>query len=175
MAAQNVGGSVTVNVQLNQTDIAGLVAPIVGSGNAQLVNQFIAQGTGVANGIDCLYAKQLTLSAAATHINLNSFTDILGNTVAAARVRLWYLQVVTLTAGSIVNVYTRTGTNPVTWLPITTSGALWATPGGILLGVDQNSTTTNGWVVGSSANDFTVDPGANTVVCNLIIAGNTAA
>ena len=92
-----------------------------------------------------------------------------------ARCRFWFINVTTLTANFIVNVYTRTGTDPVGWLPVTTTAALWCAPGGMLMGVDPLSTSTNGWVVNSGAFDFTVDPGANTVVCNLIIAGNTGA
>ncbi len=174
MAAQVVVGNVSINCNFTQTDTAGFITPIQGVAPVQSILQ-LANGTGATATVDCVYGAQLTLAAAATHINLHSFTDILGNSVAMARVRFWAVQVITLTAGFIVNIYTRTGTNPVTWLPITTTGALWCPPGSIIIGGDYYSTTTNGYVVGSGANDFTVDPGANTVVCNVVIAGNTAA
>lgn len=174
MAAQVIAGTTTINASFVQTDSTGLITPIQAQGLIQFINQF-NNLTGTANGVDTLYAAQLTLAAAATHINLHAATDILGNSVVFARVRFWAVQVVTATAGYIVNIYTRTGTDPVTWLPITTTGALWCPPGGVVLGIDPNSTSTNGYVVGASAYDFTVDPGANTVVCNLLIAGNSAA
>lgn len=174
MAAQVINGTVTINASFVQTDSTGLITPIQAQGLIQFINQF-NNLSGTANGVNTLYAAQLTLSGAATHINLYSFTDILGNTVSNARVRFWGVQVVTATAAYIVNVYTRTGTDPVTWLPVTTMGALWCPPSGVVVASDPQSTSTNGWVVGSAAYDFTVDPGANTVVCNVLIAGNTAA
>ena len=174
MAAQVVSGNVTLNASFIQTNSTGLVTPISASALAQ-VTTTLQNLTGMPNGIDTLYANQLTLAAAATHINLFSATDILGDTVVFARVRFWIVQVLTLTAAHLVNVYTRTGTDPVIWLPVTTTGALWAPPGGFVCGYDPISTTTNGYVVGSSAFDFTVDPASNTCVANVIIAGNSAA
>ena len=174
MAAQNVIGQGNIGLSFIQTDTAGLVSPIQAAAPfTALVN--LINGTGAANAIDTLYGAQLTLSAAATHIDLFSLTDILGNTCSMLRVRFWGVQVVTATAAHLVNIYTRTGTNPVTWLPITTTNALGRPAGGIVMGYDPISITTNGWVVATGANDFTVDPGANTCVCNVVIAGNSAA
>ncbi len=174
MAAQNVSGNVTLNAAITQIMSTGVVTTqqIAAVG---LIQQTLATGTGTAYDIDALYAKQLTLTAAATHINLFAFTDPFGNSVSFARVRLVFVQNLTLTAGYLTNLYTRTGTDPVTWLPVTTTGALWAPPGGSILLFDPASTSTYGFVVGSGAFDFTLDPGANTTVCNVIIAGNTAA
>ncbi len=174
MAAQVVSGNVTLNASFTQTNSTGLVTPISAAALAQ-VTTTLQNLTGMPNGVDTLYANQLTLAAAATHINLFSATDILGDTVVFARVRFWIVQNITVTAGKLCNVYTRTGTDPVTWLPVTTSAALWAPPGGLVCGYDPISTSTNGYVVGSGAFDFTVDPGANTCVVNVIIAGNSAA
>lgn len=174
MATQVVTGGVTVNASFVQTDSTGLIVPIQAQGLQQTINQF--QNTaGATNGIDQLYAANLTLAGAATHLNLHALTDILGNSIVMARVRYWSVAVTTLTTAFIMNIYTRTGTNPVTWLPITTSGALWCPPGSVVFATDFFSTTTNGYVVGSGANDFTIDPGANTVNVNVLIAGNSAA
>jgi len=174
MAAQVVTGNINIGANFAQVDSTGLVQPITAAANAAL-NVALSNATGATQAIDTLYGAQLTLTGAATHINLHAAVDILGNSVVFARVRFWWVYVVTLTAGYIVNVYTRSGTNPVTWLPTATSSALWAPPGGVVMGIDPYSTTTNGYVVGSGANDFTLDPGANTVVCNVIIAGNSGA
>ena len=174
MAAQNVSGPVNVTCSFVETVSAGLVVPISAACTAAFSANFV-YGTGAANALDTIYAKSLSLAGAATHIDLYAFTDPLGNSVSMARCRFWFVWVTTTTAAYIVNVYTRTGTDPVTWLPITTTGALWCPPGGMLMGVDPISTTTNGWVVSSSAYDFTLDPGANTVACNVVIAGNSAA
>lgn len=174
MAAQVVTGQGAFNFTATQTDSTGLITPISAQATfSQLMS--LANGTGVTNQVDTLYAAQLSLAGAATHINLHAATDILGNAVVFARVRFWGVQVLTLTAGFICNVYTRTGTDPVTWLPVTTTGALWAPPGGFVCGYDPASTTTNGYVVGATAFDFTIDPGANTVLVNVVILGNSAA
>jgi len=174
MAAQNVAGNVTLNLAITEQVTTGVVT------NQQIaavgyVQQALAFATGAAASVDTLYSKQLTLAGAATHINLYAATDPFGNSVSFARVRGWFVQNLTLTAGYLINIYTRTGTDPVTWLPITTTGALWVAAGGIYMGLDALSTSTNGWVVSSSAFDFTLDPGANTVSCNVIIVGNSAA
>lgn len=177
MAAQVVTANWLINLQATQTDSAGLINPVSAAGSISYptsLGQF-ANATGMPNSVDTLYAASLTLSGAAAHVNLHSATDILGNTVVFARVRGWAVYVTTLTAAYLVNIYTRTGTDPLVWLPVTTTGALWAAPGGIYCGTDPTSTTTNGWVVGSSSYDFTLDPGANTVACYLLIIGNSAA
>lgn len=175
MAAQTVSGPINVNASFVQSVLAATAVvpyqiPATFAYQINLIN-----GTGATNAIDCIYAKPLTLAAAITTVNMHSFTDVAGNTVAMARCRFWGLYVTDTTAGHIVNVYTLTGTNPVTWLPLVTTATLWCAPGGVLMGIDAASTSTAGWVVGTSANTFTVDPGANTVTCMLVIAGNTAA
>ena len=175
MSAQVVSGPVNLNCGFVQS-VPGTIAvvpyqiPLNAAFQTSLNN-----GTATAGDIDCIYSKPLTLAAGVTTVNLHSFTDPAGNTVAMARCRFWFLYNTTVTAGYIINVYTLTGTNPLTWLPIVTTGTLWCPPGGMIMGVDPSSTTTNGWVVGSAANTFTVDPGANTCTCQLVIAGNTAA
>jgi hypothetical protein len=177
MAAQNVTGQLTLNFQAVQTDTTGLVNPISAAGSIQYPSSLsaFANATGAAYSVDTLYSASLTLAAAATHINLHAATDILSNSVVFARVRGWCVYVTTLTAAYLLNIYTRTGTDPLVWLPVTTSSALWCPPGGIYCGTDPTSTTTNGWVVGSTSYDFTLDPGANTVTAQVMILGNSAA
>ena len=68
-----------------------------------------------------------------------------------------------------------TGTDPVVWLPRVTTATLWVPPSGIMLAMDPISTSTNGYVVGASHYSFSLDPGANTVLANVIVAGNSAA
>jgi hypothetical protein len=177
MSAQVVTANLTFNFQATQTDSAGLINPISASGGIQYPSSLgvFANATGAANSVDTLYAAQLTLAGAATHVNLHAATDILGNAVVFARVRGWAVYVTTQTAAFLVNIYTRTGTDPLVWLPVTTSGALWAAPGGLVAAADPISTSTNGYVVSSSSYDFTIDPGANTVTANVLIVGNSAA
>ena len=177
MAAQVVTATWTINLQAQQTDTAGLINPITAAGGILYPSSLgnFANATGAANSVDTLYAASLTLAGAATHINLHAATDILGNSVVFARVRGWAVYVSTLTAAFLLNIYTRTGTDPLVWLPVTTTGALWAAPGGMYCGTDPTSTTTNGWVVGASSYDFTLDPGSNTVAAQLLIIGNSAA
>jgi hypothetical protein len=177
MAAQTVTGQLTFNFQAQQTDSSGLINPISASGGIQYPSSLaaFANATGAANSVDTLYSASLTLSAAATHINLHAATDILGNSVVFARVRGWCVYVTTLTAAYLLNIYTRTGTDPLVWLPVTTTSALWCPPGGLYCGTDPTSTTTNGWVVSSTSYDFTLDPGSNTVAAYVLIIGNSAA
>ena len=174
MAAQNVSGNVNISAAFAEQITAGFPNTLNAGATIQL-NQALAFATGASASVDAIYSAQLTLSAAATHISLSSFTDLFGNTQAMLRCRFWIVQNLTLTAGKLCNIYTRTGTNPVTWLPVTTTGALWAAAGGLIMGIDGLSITTDGWVVSSSHCDFTLDPGANTVSVNVIIAGNTVA
>jgi hypothetical protein len=174
MAAQNVTGQGNIGLSFIQTNTTGLIVPNQATAPfTALIN--LINGTGVANAVDTLYGAQLTLAAAPTTINLNAATDISSNSVSFKRVRFWGVQVVTITAGFIVNIYTVTATNPLTWLPQVLTGTLWAPPGGIVMGYDPLSVTTNGYVVSASANTFVVNPGANTVVANVVIAGNSAA
>ena len=177
MAAQVVTGNLTFNFQATQTDSTGLINPITASGGIQYPSSLgsLANATGAANSVDTLYAASLTLAAAATHINLHAATDILGNSVVFARVRGWAVYVTTLTAAFLLNVYTRTGTDPLVWLPVTTTNALWVPPGGLMCATDPTSTATNGYVVSSSSFDFTLDPGSNTVAAYVTIIGNSAA
>ena len=177
MAAQNVTATFTLQCAATENISSGVITPypipcgfVYPSTLGNLIN-----GTGAANAVDCIYSKTLTLAGAATHVDLFAFTDPGGNSVSMLRCRAWALYVSTITAAYLVNVYTRTGTDPLTWLPVTTSGALWCPPSGIYVGMDPASTSTNGWVVSSSSFDFTVDPGANTVTCDLLILGNSAA
>ncbi len=175
MSAQNVAGNVNINVNLTETITTGL--PNVVSATATIaLNQALAFATGAALGIDTIYAAQLSLAGAVTTLNLHSgLTDLFGNAVAFARVRFWIVQNLTATAGYLINLYTLTATDPLTWLPQVTSATLWVPASGILCGIDQASTSTNGWVVSASHYSFSLDPGANTVSCNVIIAGNSAA
>ncbi len=178
MAAQNVSGQVNLTISMVETVTAGLITPIqaAAQGSIPATIGALINGTGATQAVDTLYAAQLTLAASVTTLNLHTgLTDPLGNAIAFARVRLWFVQVVTATAGFICNIYTLTGTDPLTWLPLVTTGTLWCPPSGVVMGFDPASTTTNGYVVSASHFSFSLDPGANTVVCNVIIAGNSAA
>jgi hypothetical protein len=176
MAAQIVSGGVTLNGAFTETipvgSTTGTQFQIPANG---IIQQTLANGTGASAAVDTLYSAQLTLAAAATHINLHSTTDPAGNSIVFARVRWWFVQNLTTTAGYLVNIYTRSGTDPVTWLPTATTNALWVAAGGAYMGLDALSTSTNGWVVSSTAYDFTLDPGSNTVSVQVIIAGNSSA
>lgn len=177
MAAQTVTGSFSLNVAAQQTVSAGVINSytipigfVYPSTLGQLLN-----ATGAANSVDTAYSASLSLAAAVTTINLHAFTDPGGNSVAMARCRAWAVYNTSSTAGFIINIYTLTGTNPVVWLPLVTTNTLWVPPGGIMLGTDPLSTTTNGWVVATAHNTFSLDPGANTVACDVLILGNSAA
>lgn len=177
MAAQVVTGNFTISLQATQTVSAGVISsyaiPLGMQYPSALGN--LLNATGAANSVDTAYSASLSLAAAVTTINLHAFTDPGGNSVAMARVRAWAVYNTSSTAANIINLYTLTGTDPLTWLPQVTTATLWVPPGGIMLGTDPLSTSTNGWVVSASHFSFSLDPGANTVTCDVLILGNSAA
>jgi hypothetical protein len=173
MAAQNVSGPVNISCNLSEI-VTSAFAGTLTAAAVDSLNTTFAYATATAGAIDTLYCKQLTMAAAATHIDLYAFTDPLGNSVSMARVRMYWVHVVTVTQTDLLYIYTRTGTDPVAWLAVATT-SFQCEPQGIIFGIDPASTSTNGFVVSSSAYDFTLDPGSNTVVANVIIAGNSGA
>lgn len=176
MAAQNVSGNINVNIALTEYSTAGSVPGSSQYSTNQAISTALTYATATAGAIDTIYASTLSLAAAVTTLNLHSgLTDPLGNSIAFGRVRFWIVQNTATTAGYLINLYTLTGTDPLLWLPLVTTATLWVPAGGILMGIDSQSTSTNGWLVTAAHYTFSLDPGGNTVPCNVIIAGNTAA
>lgn len=169
---QVVAGNVTFNAAFTETVSSGVIqtysVPATISSNLSYAN-----GT-ASNQIDTIYAKALTLSGATTTIDLTSLTDPAGNSANFARVREFIVVNTSTTAGFDVKVEAG-ASNGWSVLPPSTS-PVYARYSGILRISDPVSTGSgNGNVVGSTSKTVTFDPGANTVIINVLIVGGSAA
>jgi hypothetical protein len=167
-----VTGSPQLIVGFNQTVTAGLIQTQTLPAGISLTTQY-TNGTG-AGAIDLVYAKQLTLVASTPQtLDLTSILDLSGATISFARVREMVLQVVTATSGYKVTIGAA-ASNP--WAPF------WGTTGtDIVFGgstryfTDPTSIGAGiGAVTSGTSKSLKLDPGSNTIVCNLIIAGCSA-
>src|SRR5208337_1375716 len=165
-----VSGSVSAGASFQQA-VSGLVA--------YNIPLSISAGTSYANGtassnVNLCYAAQLTLAGAPQTLNLQSITDPSGATITFARVREFWIQNIDTTAGHDVKVESG-ASNGVTWLP-PAANYLPCRYGATIKISDPLSTGAgNGNVVGASTMNVTLDPGANTVIVNVLIVGGTAA
>lgn len=181
MASQIVNGTVNRNLNFSQNEsaISAYQITVNVSRNYTYTNSN-AGGSGV---VDQLYAKQLTLSAAATTINLTSLTDVGGNTIDFARVREFVVENLNTTIGQDCKVEAGAA-NGWSVLPPSTN-PLYARSGGVLttatvVGTVQISDpfstgASNGNVVTTGSCNVTLDPGSNTITVNVIILGTSVA
>lgn len=174
-ASQNVVGTVNSNISFSQTASTGF---ITSQTFAQAIVEQFTYPNGTGSGqVDQFYAKQITLSATPTVLDLTNLTDVAGNTINLARVREFIVQVVTTTANFNVKVYATAGGSGWATLPISTdTNYLYARYGSVLRISDRYSTGGgNGNVTGVSNKSVTIDPGSNTIVVNILIVGCSAA
>jgi hypothetical protein len=173
----SISGGVNPNVQIAYAVPSGIA---VGQ-SLQIplsLHATINPGTG-AGQCDRLYAVTLSLAAAAQTVLLQNFTDILGNTgQSMAKIRLIAWRNQSTTDGQIVSVG-NAATHPFagmaaagaivfaypTYAPGTGTNfdgfTLWTAP------------TSSGMPVTSTTNQLMIDPGANTMLFDLIIAGTS--
>jgi hypothetical protein len=169
---QNVTGQVTSTFALQESITTAVLAtvnyplPI-----ANTVNYSTA-GTG-AEALDTVYAESLTL-AASTPVTLNlhtGLTDPAGNPIAFARVREFVVMVTSVTAGYSVEVYSA-ASNGWAFLPPVANPLTAQPDGGMVILRDPQSTGSGvGLIVTSSSCEVVLNPGSNTVVVSIIIAG----
>jgi hypothetical protein len=164
-------GGVTVKPSFSQT-ISGATAAdyAVPAEIANLGRQY-SNGTGALQ-FDLLYNKKITLSAAAQTLDLTAVTDAAGGAINFARVREFILYnpssfPVTIGAAAATQWIGMLGTVTST-LTIPAGGShMFADPTSVGGGV--------GAVVTGSSKSLKLDPGANTLVLTLIMAGCSAA
>lgn len=168
-------GGVTAPISIAYTVPSGIVA-----GQSLAIplslSALIQPGTG-AGQCDTIYARTLSLAVSTPQvINLQSFTDILGNTgVSLARVRFLAWRNQATTDGWVVKL--GTGTTP--WDGLAVAGAAVNAYPSFNPGTGTNfdgfciwtAPNTTGAVVGGSTNNLKVDPGAHAILLDLIIAG----
>lgn len=170
---QVVTGNVTFTASFNVLKSSGLINPEPFSQAIQQ-NVSYANGTGSAQ-VDTFYAAQLTLAAAPTTLNLTSLTDPAGNSINFARVRELIVQNTNSANPGFDVKVEAASSNGVAFLPPTTA-PLMCRYGSVVHVSDRYSTGSgNGNVTTpSTATSITLDPGANTVVVNVIMVGGSA-
>lgn len=168
------------NISFNFTEVAQLTFSPTGVYPANPITQsgwnFIT-ATGGALGVDTIHAKQYTLAATTSALDLFGGTLLSPSGAACvfARVRILVLAVTTSTAGFVMKLY-GSASNAPAWLPLVAVPQYASSNGGIFMPVfDPNSITTAGYLVDNTHKSITLDSGANTVTANLLIMGNSSA
>ncbi len=178
MAVQTIVGQAQQSLSFSETatiafNTAASYPASIPSANA---NFTYLSATAGALGIDTLHAKQYTLASTTVTLDLfgGSLLSPSGAACVFARVRVFWVGVVTTTAAKLINVQSGASSG-VLWLP-PAANTLWVTPnGGSLYMSDPNAITTQGYLVDTSHKNITFDSVSNTVVFNVLIAGNSSA
>lgn len=164
-------GTVQLSANLTQTISSGVVSAQNIPATLSTTTSY-SNGTGV-NQYDQIYAKQLTLAATPTDLDLSAIPDLNGTSQNMARVRYLDIQVVTATAGddltlgdAVSNAFAAfwgaTGTDKV----FAGSRRVWNDPTSTGAGV--------GAVTSGTSKILRLNPGANTITVNVVILGCSA-
>lgn len=170
----SVNGNLSFNFSVTEVISSGVVTPInFPAAFAQNINY--STGTG-SSQIDIIHAKQYSLVASPTTIDLTSLLSLSGISINFARVRELIVIPQDTTATHVITVGGGT-TNP--WLPV---GAGLIVPAATAAGQaplrisDPYSVGGSvGNIVGGSSKTIKFDPGAFTAVVNVYIFGCSAA
>lgn len=160
--ATNVQGTAQATLGFVETITSGVINTVT---IPATINQTVTYTNGTGAGqVDLAVAKQYTLNAAATIIDLNSIADLSGSSVTFARVREFVVQNIG-SADVKVYAYSLSG---VAWLPGSAStlyaraaSTSSASSGGMLRISDPLSVGATGNLVVSSAAKIAFDPGAS--------------
>jgi hypothetical protein len=167
----SITGLISINSSLAQS--APSTLPGVQAIYSTQAAQFsVAAGTG-ADQADTKYLQKLILAATPTVLDLTALTDCYGASISFARIKSILVVNTSTTSGQVVTLgYSTTTTNAWT--------SFLSNPGQIIV---EPSTTTNqgtllvlapgatGWPVSSTNRLFNLDPGANTISCQIEIVG----
>ncbi len=171
-----VTGIVTTNWPFNENTTVGTLTT-QGINAPVPINQTTNYNTsGTATGqVNLIYGQQITFVVSTPQtFNLQTWLDVFGNAVPLARVREFIVQVVSVTPGWDIKLYSA-ASNGVIFLP-PIANFLTIRAGGMIAIRDPISTGGgNGNVVGGSTLSFTIDPGTHAVVVNILAAGGSAA
>lgn len=167
----NVGGTAQLSAGFNQTVTSGVITSQTIPASIALTTQY-QNGTG-AGAVDLIYARQLTLAATPTTLDLTTLTDLSGAAASFARVREFAVQVVDTTTTHVVTLGNAASN---AWAPIWgATGTNLVAAGSIYHVTDPTSVGSGvGYVVGASSKNLKIDPGSNTVVVNILIVGCSA-
>lgn len=173
MATQVVTGSVGLNVAFSETISTGLLTALNLPAAINVQQSFTNNTTGALT-VDQIHAKVYNLAATTTTIDLTSLTDLNGNAMNFARVRLFLAYNQDTTTSHVVTIY-KAASNGWSYLPASTGPLTAVANGGVVLLLDPNSNSgTNGMVTSGSSKSITFDPGANTVNLSVLIVGGSA-
>jgi hypothetical protein len=143
------------------------------------ISQLIQYGNGTSAGnVDYVYGKTLTLAGSATTLDLTSLTDLFGGSINFARVRFFAVQNLSTTAAQTVTISGGTS-NPWTTGPWGASSTIILQPSptqnaGVSRVVFEDpyvTGATTGWYTSGTSKTVKLDPGANTISVNVLIAG----
>ena len=172
-----VTGQVTPSLNFTQTPAAGFLAGVQVPANKTIQAIFKTAGV-IADQVDTLYANTLTFVASTPQtIDLTTLTDILGNAITFARVRLIAIRVNSTTDGQNLLVG---GAGANEWDGFLTSGAkITVFPSTAASGGGLNNSgffilaapNTTGAVVNSGSKLLKLDPGSNAFTVDILIAG----
>lgn len=176
MPAQVVTGQLNFNFQSFLVQTTGLI-------NSTQFSELISQSfqyinsTGVAYGVDQLYAAQITLASTSQTIHFETATahDPGGNTLAMLRIRELVIQNLATTAGFDLTVEA-SASNGVTWLPVAANTPPICYAGGLLRFSDPISIGGGvGQVVGATTDGITFVSASHTVTFNIVALGCSVA
>jgi hypothetical protein len=174
--ATTVSGSVTLSGSITEKSPTGAV---VSNGLVSTISHKASYSTGSgANQINLLYSQPFSAAAAPLTLDLTALAEAINGVTITndfARVRELLISVHDANAGHLVTVY-HGASNGVAWLPAVGSALTVPSNGGCLYLSDPQSVGgTTGFIVDSTHKNIVIDPGANTVVGSIEIAGCDAA
>lgn len=169
--ASVVTGNTRFTSNFTETITTGLTNPQTPTGIITQNPTYVNGASAAINTVDVIYAKQLTLSTSTTINLLSGLTDLGGAAAVFGRVRELVIQVVDVTAGHYVNVFSAASNGWVVGLPLVASQLL-IPPGGMLHLADPLSFGgTTGIYVPAGAGTFTISAAVGGTVVNVLIAG----
>ena len=178
--ATNVSGSVGLVSGFTEVISTGVISNLNLPANLNLQYTY-GNGTSAGN-VDLIYAKSLSLAAAATTLDLTSLTDLNGGAVNFARIR--EMQIVnlattaayTLTIGAAASNQWTTGPLGTATATAILQPSVGQTTGSCMLHWCDPFTTgaSTGGYVDSTHKLLKLDPGSNTLSCYVLLVGCSA-
>jgi hypothetical protein len=180
MAAQIVTGQLNFSPSFSQSGVLGALSAFV---TTQQLPSFTSiqyvNGTGVAYGVDQLYAAQLTFTASTAqtfHFETATLTDPFGNTLAMLRIRELIVLNTSPTIGWDLSV-AQAASNGIAWLPVVANAPPQARANGGMVRISDP--TTFGAAVGNFITNTTdglvLTPTAHAVTAVILCLGCSVA
>jgi hypothetical protein len=176
MAVGAVTGTVTTNFNFSEkvtsgiSAASGITAPLA---ITQTTSSYTTTGTGSGQANLCFNEQVTFVASTPQTFNMQTWLDPFGNVLNFVRVREFVIQVFSTTAGFNIELYSAASDGVAFLPPIANFIPIYA--GGMYIFRDPISTGAgNGALITSTTCNFTINPGANAVVVNILAAGGTA-